>query len=135
VGEGPRQDALSQVAKTATDAAPFIGDLTDYALEVAHAEPDRRWFRAILVREPTNPYDSNAIAVYAEGGQQIGYLSREDALSYGRVFEALGKRSYDGAACPAMLTGGGEKYFGVVLAISSPGHAMGDLHDTDRASG
>jgi hypothetical protein len=48
------------------------------------------------------------------------------------VFESLAKRGYDGAACPAMLTGGGRKSYGVVLALSSPRHVMGDLHDAER---
>lgn len=34
--------------------------------------------RATLVREPNNPYDRNAIAVYVSAGQ-IGYVPREDA--------------------------------------------------------
>lgn len=34
-----------------------------------------------LVREPANPYDKNAIAVFAKGGQ-LGYLRRDDAAEY-----------------------------------------------------
>jgi hypothetical protein len=128
VGESHRQEALEAVSKTATDAAPFLRDLCDFALEVAQDEPERRWFRAVLVREPENPYDSNAVAVYAEGGRHVGYLSREHASDYHQVFESLAKRGCKGGACPAMLTGGGTKSYGVVLALSSPGHVMGDLH-------
>jgi HIRAN domain len=128
VGEGPRQEALQAVARVATDATPYLQDLCDYALEVAQEEPERRWFRAVLIREPDNPYDPDAVAVYAEGGQQIGYLSRENASGYHQVFESVAKRGFSGGACPAMLTGGGDKYYGVVLALSSPGHVMGDLH-------
>ncbi len=117
------------MANVTTDSTPYLEDLCDYALEVAQDEPERRWFRAVLVPEPDNLYDANAVAVYAEGGEQVGYLSREDAIEYHAVFESVVKRGFSGGACPAMLTGGGDKYYGVVLALSSPGHVMGDLHD------
>lgn len=41
-----------------------------------------------LQHEPTNPYDSNAIAVFRENGQQLGYLPRQMAariVSEGRL--------------------------------------------------
>lgn len=31
----------------------------------------------LLIREPNNPYDSNAISVRLENGEQLGYLKRE----------------------------------------------------------
>ena len=33
----------------------------------------------ILRREPTNPYDQYAVAVFAPSGQQLGYLSKDCA--------------------------------------------------------
>jgi hypothetical protein len=135
VGEGYRQEALREVARLVTDARPFLDDLCDYALEIAQTEPERRWFRAILVPEPENEQDPNAIAIYAEGGRHVAYLSRENARAYRQVFASLAKRGYSGAACPAMLTGGGGgKSYGVVLALSSPGHVMGDLHAEEHAA-
>jgi hypothetical protein len=47
------------------------------------------------------------------------------------VFRSLEKRGYDAAACPAMLNGGGDKSFGVVLAISAPGPVLNDLTSSD----
>jgi hypothetical protein len=35
--------------------------------------------RFLLAREPENPHDHNAIAVLTDGGDLVGYLSREDA--------------------------------------------------------
>jgi HIRAN domain. len=35
--------------------------------------------RVILKREPNNPYDKNAIAVLGQNGDQIAYLSRDNA--------------------------------------------------------
>ena len=133
VGESYRQDALRELAARTTDASAFRDDLVDYAAEVAASEPNRRWFRAVLVREPENEQDPKAIAVYAESGRRLGYLSREDARAYGQVFESLDKRGYNAAACPAMLNGGdGGKSYGVVLAISAPGYVLNDLTAEER---
>lgn len=35
-------------------------------------------------REPTNPFDSNAIAAFNEAGEQIGYLNRYAAAKYAK---------------------------------------------------
>lgn len=44
------------------------------------ASPVRCSIEAVLVHEPTNPHDANAIQVLIGGGL-VGYLSREDALA------------------------------------------------------
>jgi hypothetical protein len=80
VGESYRQDVLAKVAAQATDAAPYMEDLQDKARGIAQKEPERRWFRAALFREPGNEYDPNAIAVHAAGYGLVGYLDRETAL-------------------------------------------------------
>jgi HIRAN domain len=131
VGESYRQDELRALSRRTTDAGRFRADLAAYAAEVADDEPDRRWFLAVLVREPDNPKDPEAVAVHAEGGGKLGYLNRDDARRYAQVFRSLEKRGYDAAACPAMLNGGGEKSFGVVLAISAPGPILNDLTSSD----
>jgi hypothetical protein len=41
---------------------------------------------ALLVPEPSNPYDSYAIAVEVDG-HKVGYLSRDDARAYGRLVQ------------------------------------------------
>lgn len=132
VGESYRQDELRALSKRTTDASAFREDLVDYAAEVAESEPDRRWFLAVLVREPDNPKDADAIAVHAQGGGKLGYLTRENARRYRQVFESLDKRGYNAAACPAMLTGGGGESYGVVLAISAPGYVLRDLTADER---
>jgi hypothetical protein len=131
VGESYRQDELRALSRRTIDASRFRADLAAYAAEAADDEPDRRWFLAVLVREPDNPKDSEAVAVHAEGGGKLGYLKREDARRYAQVFRSLEKRGYDAAACPAMLNGGGDKSFGVVLAISAPGPVLNDLTSSD----
>jgi HIRAN domain len=132
VGESYRQDDLQRLAGRTTDASPFRADLVDYAADVADSEPGRRWFLAVLVREPDNPHDANAIAVHAQGGGLLGYLSRENARKYAQVFESLEKRGFEAAACPAMLNGGGGDDYGVVLALSAPGYVLRDLTADER---
>lgn len=128
VGESHRQDALRALSGQTTDASPYRDELVDFAAEVADDEPERRWFRAVLLREPDNPHDPEAIAVHAQGGGLLGYLKREDARRYAQVFQSLDKRGFTAAACPAMLMGdGGAKSYGVVLAISAPEYVLSDL--------
>lgn len=47
---------------------------------------------AILVPEPKNMYDPNAVAVVVDG-KQVGYLAREDAARYSRLLIELVERS------------------------------------------
>jgi hypothetical protein len=77
-----------------------------------------RSFTAVLMPEPTNAFDPNAIRVVAEGADTIGYLSKEDAVHYAPVFELLARHNRVGT-CRAQLTGGvGEKRsFGVLLNL------------------
>jgi hypothetical protein len=91
-------------------------------------ENGERVFQAFLVREPDNPYDSNAIAVYSSHGQ-LGYLSRENAEAYLDVLEELAERGYDGGACDAILRGGtpDKPSYGVVLRLADPDSCYADL--------
>lgn len=122
VGESHHQDALRALAPATSTAEPFLDVLDEYAAEVAREETDRRWFRAILVPEPDNEYDENAVAIWADGGGMLGYLSAEDAEEYAPVFSSLERRGHVAATVPAMLVGGSREKpsFGVVLALGSP---------------
>ena len=62
VGESQYQDVLQ---KMKDDAFTTVGD-TPIA-------------RFLLARQPNNPHDRDAIAVLTDGGDVVGYLSREDA--------------------------------------------------------
>ncbi len=56
----------------------------------------KKWAVVHAVREPSNPYDSNAIAIISEHGQ-IGYLASEEALKISQKidngYKALAKLS------------------------------------------
>ncbi len=129
VGESYRQDALRKVTARATSAAPFLGDLCEKALKTAEGDRERRWFRAALIWERNNPHDRNAIAIYADGVGQVGYLSREDAVKYRPIFEALKRHNCSVASCPAFLIGGRKDApsYGVMLCLSSPKRIIADL--------
>lgn len=43
---------------------------------------------ALLIPEPDNPHDRNAVAVQI-GGQKVGYLPRDEAAPYSRVLQQL----------------------------------------------
>jgi hypothetical protein len=130
VGESYRQDALRRIKPT--DPAPFLDELTGHAREVAERDSNGRWFRAALFREPDNEYDENAIAVHADGVGHVGYLSRDDAIDYLPVFDALAARNVKVASCPAFLIGGepGKPSYGVMLCLSSPDRVIRNLDES-----
>ena len=90
-----------------------------------------RSFRAVLIPEPSNPYDPNAIRVCAEGGGTIGHLSRENALEYREVFALLSRYDHVGA-CRAKLIGGtpGKPTFGVLIDLRDAEELLTDIRDT-----
>ncbi|MGD0272456.1 MAG: hypothetical protein ABSB96_01790 [Gaiellaceae bacterium] len=139
VGESYYQDALRCVAAIATSPEPFLDELTGYARKAAEEDRGERWFRAALICEPDNKYDCNAIAIYAVGvgevGQlsgKVGHLSRDDAIEYQPVFEALSAHDCSVAACPAFLIGGTKEKpsYGVLLCLSTPERIIADLAET-----
>ena len=78
-------------------------------------------FTALIVPEPENPNDPNAIAVVADGLGLVGYFGRRDAVRYKAMAEALRLRGAVGV-CEAYLTGGrdDEAPMGVRLEIEGP---------------
>jgi hypothetical protein len=104
VGESHRQGALRDLA----------------GARLAHEESVR--FVVKLVLEPDNPVDPNAIKVCAsEGGAQLAYIPRGDAVTYRPILEALARKGYVGL-CRAKLIGGapGKPSIGVQLDLSAP---------------
>ena len=79
----------------------------------------------VVYGEPTNAYDANAVRVDASDGSQVGYLSREDAIAYRAVFEALATCGRVGT-CRAPLIGGTTEKpsIGVVLDLEYPNELL-----------
>ena len=72
-----------------------------------------------LRREPTNPYDANAIRVERLTCEQIGYIDRYKAASLAPIFDACGGI---GAGFVIQLIGGNSNgmSLGVVIEFSVP---------------
>lgn len=71
----------------------------------------------VLVCEPLNPYDTNAVRVDSLSGQKLGYVTKNKDLAQ-RVFRALQKGA---VVCSVIeVTGGGEKNHGINIHISLP---------------
>lgn len=88
VGESYRQDTLWSICSSAP------GDRVRH--EVV----------ALLVPDPQNPHDPNAIAVHVDGGL-VGYLARDTAVQYGPGLHALMARCDGQVALPGWVVGGG----------------------------
>jgi hypothetical protein len=106
-----------------------------------HAPAGRRYrvpVVAVLLPEPSNPYDRNAIRVLING-ETAGYLSREDAIEYQEFIVA---RTHDdrAAGCNAFIYGGsisGERRgsLGIWLDLPDPKHPDMPRHGTPKTTG
>ena len=47
----------------------------------------RRGEELVLIREPSNPHDLNAVAVHAADGTKLGYVPRVDAPAVAKVLD------------------------------------------------
>ncbi len=110
-GESHYQDALRELA----GGAP--------------GEVVRRDFEAVLLPEPENFYDPNAVKVEIRG-RLVGYLPRDEAVAYGPTLAALERRGRR-AACEALVSGraGETSNLGVFLRLPEPdaGSATDDV--------
>jgi hypothetical protein len=61
---------------------------------------------AVLVAEPNNPYDANAVSVWVQG-LRVGYLSRDDARRYRPGLLALERKYGKPIALTGVIAGGG----------------------------
>lgn len=116
VGESNYQDALLEVAGGKTEHGP---------VNVEHT--------AILLPEPANRFDPNAVRVVILPGGLVGYLCREDAVDYRAVIDRLASIGQV-VACHAQLTGGwlrgdDEGSFGAELQLGSPNDLMSELDE------
>lgn len=81
---------------------------------------------AMLVAEPDNPNDRNAVAVHINH-RQVGYLARDAAVTYRPVMDALAGR---GASCSAVIRGGWDRgpddqgSYGVTLDLAGPDRCL-----------
>lgn len=123
VGESFYQPALEATAQNAALGKPPLPVDCAYLLDDSDDLP---WFTAVLVREPDNEYDANAIGVWSPQGK-IGHLSRDNALLYQDVLLEIERRGSQAAACSGFLRRAENGYWGVVLTVSDPDACLEDL--------
>jgi len=85
----------------------------------------RREVEAVLIPEPANPHDPNAVMVQISD-HLVGYLPRAHAVAYAPTIAAVEARGRT-AACEAMIAGrGGEtSALGVFLRLPEPSDETG----------
>ena len=73
----------------------------------------------LLRREPTNPYDPNAISVECQNGWQIGYLNRHLAAMLAPFFDTYQQTVHGNVHC---ITGSQRQGYslGVVITFNVP---------------
>lgn len=83
---------------------------------------------AVLVPDPGNRYDPNAVMVQVDG-QLVGYLSRGDAIDYGEAVEAFALKDHV-IVCRAKICGRGPgsetSNLGIFLELPDPDEALED---------
>jgi hypothetical protein len=71
---------------------------------------------ALLMAEPDNPYDKNAVSI-AVNGVTVGYLCREDAALFQPAVLDMAQRSGQPPKVKAAIVGGGGSRLGVQLIL------------------
>ena len=96
VGESRYQDNLWRLVDGQTDPAERV------RVEII----------AVLVTEPDNPYDANAVGVWIDG-LKVGHLSRNDARLYQPGLLALEEKHGTPIALSGVIAGGGMREDGI----------------------
>jgi single-stranded-DNA-specific exonuclease len=125
-----REYALDRYASIA-DATAFHTKIVGVSFEgrqdvAAGLRPDAP---LELVRQPTNQYDANAIAVHF-GNLQLGFISRGIAAHLAPAIDGGARYT----ARVASLTGGGEKHFGVNVFVERDVRAVVEGRSRERSS-
>jgi hypothetical protein len=128
VGEGHYQETLERIAggrlrgRSNPDAITYTLEIgASGATTLSRQEPDHLVISCLIVPDPTNPYDSNALRVDAAGYGTVGYFARQDAMQYRALARELVARGAVGA-CQGALYGGWDEgvHIGVKLSIKPP---------------
>lgn len=83
------------VMKTYIAGAPYHEGARDAIAKLRTAD------ELVLVREPSNPHDRNAVAVHAADGTKLGYVPRVDAGAVAKVLDRELTCSCRFAGCPS----------------------------------
>ena len=107
---GPAPDGCGALIGDGAFAFPVVGESHHQAVlaDIAGGRSQdsvKKFCAALLVPEPDNPYDPQAVAVYI-GRAPVGFLSRAVTSEF---LEALERSGYSRAACEAVIVGGWDR--------------------------
>ena len=123
---------LPEASHVAVHGESFYQPTLHKTASLATEEDGELVLRAILLPEPGNKYDPNAVAVYSDAGI-VGYLPRDVVPRYRRVFEEIERQGCKAGVCRGVLMGGtrDKPSYGVVLRLSSPRDCLRELESQD----
>jgi hypothetical protein len=135
----PREPELFQVEGVLLEGDELVAAVGEASYQQALRKicGSTRWedvrcdVTAVLVPEPNNRYDPNAVMVQVDG-QQVGYLSRGDALDYGPAVHEFADQGKV-IVCHARICGRGPgsetPNLGIFLNLPDPDQALEDSED------
>ena len=121
----PQRNTKRRSFSTRDFEVPIVGE-SHYQRELLRAKASVKsyegisYIEAILVREPDNKFDPNAVKVMTAESQTIGYLSRENAVRYGAALALWEDIGYQ-VKCRAKLSAARQgKSVGAWLDLEAP---------------
>ena len=80
------------------------------------------WVEVVLICEPDNKHDPNAVAVFSMTHGQLGHLKAEWAAEWQPILRRLDRKGQQGT-CPAYIRDTGHDALGVTLCLSTAEYA------------
>jgi hypothetical protein len=95
------------------------------------SEVDNLTFRVLLVPEPGNEHDPNAIRVLSEAGEHLGFIPAEWAARYKPTFDLMATHGYVGS-CPARFVAPSDDWpdIAIDLTVRPPRGLLKDIQET-----
>lgn len=120
-GTSMRQDAIRATLASATARQPPPGLVNHKRFESGDNEASA-WIDVVLLREPGNAHDPNAVVVQSMQHGQLGYLPADWAEGWAPLLDDLEARGKHGT-CPAYIRRNESGALSVVLCLSTADYA------------
>jgi hypothetical protein len=122
-----RQDAIRAALKAAESEPPGI--LSNFGQFPELEQDVVGWITAVLVPED-NEHDAYAVAVYASGGDRIGYIDRHHSEGFREVLaQYVYPRGGEVGSCPAFIYEFPDHDLGARLCVSTPWYLLHNLDE------
>jgi hypothetical protein len=128
-GTSHRQEALEAALASAAPSPPEKLEGTRRFGKAGDQEA-AGWIDAIIIREPDNTHDKNAVAIWSTDHGQLGYLPAKKAVEYQELLLELGSRNSAGT-CPAYIRRNSSGGLSLVLCLSTAEYCVRNL-DADE---